>query len=387
MKILWIDPLNTNPQFLNLMAIVLQEAGHQVVVRANARRAFLPPPADIEWLPFSRVPVVPTTLKDDLAASLRLCASYPFDWLAAARHAQQVGARSLLISSNLMLRRLDAWGLGLLNRRGIAPVVLVHKPYQTIADDDQRLQAPRYRAFYRRAARILTMNHYTQSLMHDLYDVPSDRMGCFGHPHFQPLLDRYEVDEDLANRLAAWAGDAPVIAFLSNMRPEQGLDDLLSALPLLQNSLPDWRLLLVSATTAGDQPAQIETRLADLGLTPRCWYHWERYSYPYLRAFLLTASLVVTPYRWAAQSGVAAMAAAQSLPLVTTAVGGLPEMVHPGINGELVPVKDPESLAHAIALVAANLERYGPGCQAWRQSGCDPQQASDAVVEALCAAS
>ena len=53
MKILWIDPLNTNPQFLNLMAILLQEAGHQVVVRANARQAFVPP-ADIEWQPFSR---------------------------------------------------------------------------------------------------------------------------------------------------------------------------------------------------------------------------------------------------------------------------------------------------------------------------------------------
>ena len=30
MKILWIDPVNTDPQFLNLLAIVLQEAGRSL---------------------------------------------------------------------------------------------------------------------------------------------------------------------------------------------------------------------------------------------------------------------------------------------------------------------------------------------------------------------
>ncbi len=385
MKILWIDPLNTNPQFLNLMAIVLQEGGHEVVIRANARRAFLPP-SGIEWQPFNRVPVVPTRLKDDLSASLRLCTSYPFDWLAAARHARQAGVRSAIISSNLMLSRIDTWGLGLLKRRGIAPVVLVHKPYQSIATDQQRSNARRYRGFYRKAAGILTMNEYTQDLMRQLYNVPSDRLRRFNHPHFQPLLDRYQVDEDLVGRLTAWADGAPVIAFLSNMRPEQGLDDLLAALPALQDSLPEWRLLLVSPTTAGDQPARIEAHLADLGLAPRCWCHWQRYSYDHLRGFLQAASLVVTPYRWSAQSGVAAMAAAAGLPLVTTDVGGLPEMVRPGVNGELVPPNDPKSLARAIARVVANLERYYPGVEAWRRNGCDPQQATAAIVQALDAA-
>ena len=383
MKILWIDPLNTNPQFLNLMAIILQEAGHQVLVRANSRQAFLPP-TDVQWLPFSRMPVVPTRLKDNFSASVRLCATYPLDWLAAARHARQLGARSLLISSNLMLSRLDTWGLGLLRRRGIDPVVLVHKPYQAIASDQGQRQAPRYRAFYRKAVRILTMNQYTQNLMQTLYDIPSDRIGRFRHPHFQPLLDRYEVDEDLARRLASWAGDAPVLAFLSNMRPEQGLDDLLAALSSLRKSVPDWRLLLISP---GDRRDEIETRLASEGLSQRCWCHWERYSYAQLRAFLRTASLVVTPYRWSAQSGVAAMAAAAGLPVVTTDVGGLPEMVHQGVNGELVPPNDPESLAHAITQVATNLEHYRPGVEAWRRGGCDPQQATEAIVQALNASS
>ena len=385
MKILWIDPLNTNPQFLNLMAILLQEAGHQVVVRANARQAFAPP-ADIEWQPFSRLTVVPTRLKDDLAASARLCASYPFDWLAAAGHAQQAGERSVLVTSNLMFSRLDAWGLDLLRRRGIAPVLLVHKPYQSMGADEHHRQAGRYRTFYRRAAAILTMNEYTQGMMRQLYDIPTERLYHFNHPHFQALLDRYEVEANLARRLRAWAGRAPVIAFLSNMRPEQGLDDLLSALPALRDSLPDWRLLLVSPTTEADRPTHIEGQLAALGLTERCWFHWQRYSYDQLKAFLGASSLVVTPYKWATQSGVAAMAAAAALPIVTTNVGGLAEMVQPGVNGELVPPDDPGGLASAIARIASDLDRYRPGVESWRQNGCHAQQATDAIVEAMDAA-
>ena len=53
MRIVWIDPLNYDPQFLNLLSIVLREAGHEVCVCSNAREVF-PPPAGIEWVPFSR---------------------------------------------------------------------------------------------------------------------------------------------------------------------------------------------------------------------------------------------------------------------------------------------------------------------------------------------
>ena len=123
-----------------------------------------------------------------------------------------------------------------------------------------------------------------------------------------------------------------------------------------------------------------------MGLTERCWFHWQRYSYDQLKAFLGASSLVVTPYKWATQSGVAAMAAAAALPIVTTNVGGLAEMVQPGVNGELVPPDDPGGLASAIARIASDLDRYRPGVESWRQNGCHAQQATDAIVEAMDAA-
>jgi glycosyltransferase involved in cell wall biosynthesis len=48
---------------------------------------------------------------------------------------------------------------------------------------------------------------------------------------------------------------------------------------------------------------------------------------------------------------------AAGLPVVATAVGGLPECVAPGTTGELVPPADPEALAIAVASLARNPDR------------------------------
>ena len=386
MKILWIDPLNTNPQFLNLLAIILRQAGHQVVVHANARAGFLPP-AGIAWSSFSRMPTVPASLKANLAAGLRLSATYPFDWLRAVRHAGRIEPDGLLLSTNLMLPRFDAWGLRLLQRRGLRPVVVVHKPYQTLYDDQQGDRAHRYRDFYQRAPGLLTMTRHTRDILQTFYGLPDGRLHHCAHPHFQPLLDCFDLDQGQLQRLRDWAGDDPVIAFLSNMRPEQGLDDLLAALPQLVDRLSAWRLLLVSPSPRRDTTEAVERRLVELGLEGRYWCQWERYSYPALKAYLETATMVVAPYKWATQSGVIALATGAGLPVVTTAVGGLPEMVEPGVNGELVPPADPPALTRAIVQIVDRIDHYCRGARASRTGQYDPGRAAAAFVDALQAAS
>jgi hypothetical protein len=60
------------------------------------------------------------------------------------------------------------------------------------------------------------------------------------------------------------------------------------------------------------------------------------------------ADCVVLPYRAATQSGVVLVAYAGGCPVISTAVGGLPEVVDDGVTGYLVPPEDPDALAAAI---------------------------------------
>jgi glycosyltransferase involved in cell wall biosynthesis len=60
------------------------------------------------------------------------------------------------------------------------------------------------------------------------------------------------------------------------------------------------------------------------------------------------ADCVVLPYRSATQSGVVLVAYAGGCPVISTAVGGLPEVVDDGVTGYLVPPEDSAALAAAI---------------------------------------
>lgn len=87
--------------------------------------------------------------------------------------------------------------------------------------------------------------------------------------------------------------------------------------------------------------------------------------------YFLAADVAVLPYLSATQSGIVQIAYNYDLPVVTTNVGGLPEVVHDGRTGYLVPPADPAALAEAVrrffqegmaarfgAAVAAEKTRY-----------------------------
>lgn len=66
-------------------------------------------------------------------------------------------------------------------------------------------------------------------------------------------------------------------------------------------------------------------------------------------------------------TGVLREALAMERPVVATAVDGNPELVRPGETGSLVPPRDPDAMAHAIAELAADPEKAAAMARAGRQ--------------------
>ncbi|SNS12403.1 Glycosyltransferase involved in cell wall bisynthesis [Humidesulfovibrio mexicanus] len=71
-------------------------------------------------------------------------------------------------------------------------------------------------------------------------------------------------------------------------------------------------------------------------------------------AELLAADVLVLPSRQESLPNVLLEAFACSLPVVCTTVGGMPELVHDGVNGLLRPSEDVDGLADAVAQLAAD---------------------------------
>lgn len=381
MRVSWVDPLNRDPHFLNVLSLALAQAGHEVHVWSVERVGFEPPPG-VAWTPFAKTERPPFSLKKSPAAA-HVAASYPFLWRRAVRQIAALGARAVLVTSTLVLPRWDARAMRALARAGVAPVVVVHLPYPGFFDDPGGQRAGRYGDFYAAASRLLFMNADTRARFPKRFSAPEDRCATMPSPHYGPLLETAEADRDLAGRLRDWAGGAPVATFVSNMRSEHGFDDFLASLPGVDARLDDWRLLVVSSAASRRHAARIEASLETLGLRSRSWCAWRPYPLAHLKAYLGASSVVVAPYRDATQSAAVASAIGMGVPVVATAVGGLPESVRPGIDGELVAARDPVALANAVAKVAADSAAYRRRMKTRPPLSQSPGAAAEAVVEAL----
>ena len=84
-----------------------------------------------------------------------------------------------------------------------------------------------------------------------------------------------------------------------------------------------------------------------------------------LAARYAQARAVAVPSRREGFGIVAAEAAAAGRAVIASAVGGLPDIVRPGVNGVLVPPGDVDALALALTDLDPSLGAGGPASVAW----------------------
>jgi glycosyltransferase involved in cell wall biosynthesis len=167
-------------------------------------------------------------------------------------------------------------------------------------------------------------------------------------------VDRFRPDSEARARLRRELGiapQAPVVGTVAVFRPQKRLHDWLEAARRIREAHGEARFLLV-----GDGPlrGELEERARQLGLGDAVLFPGlQEEVRPYLGAmdlFLQSSDFEGLP--------VALLEAlAMELPVVATAVGGVPEVVEPGVSGILVPPGQPEDLAEAVVDLLARPER------------------------------
>jgi glycosyltransferase involved in cell wall biosynthesis len=157
----------------------------------------------------------------------------------------------------------------------------------------------------------------------------------------QEMLPRVE-----ARRRLGLPAEGPLLLFFGFVRPYKGLQYLLQALPTVRRSLPEVHLLV--AGEFWDDKATYATLIEHLELQASVTLLDHYIPNEEVPLCFSAADLVVLPYVHATQSGVVQLAFGCGRPVVTTAVGGLVDLVRDGENGLLVPPADSAALAEAI---------------------------------------
>ena len=187
---------------------------------------------------------------------------------------------------------------------------------------------------------ILVMSQAVEDDVHRLLPkMPVERV-----PH--PVYAQYGAagrDRPAARKRVGIEGE--LLLFFGFVRHYKGLDVLIEAMPRVLARRP------VTLVVAGEfyEPVEpIQLRIAQLGLSERVRVYDRYLADEEVGDLVAAADCVVLPYRSATQSGVVLVAYAGGCPVISTAVGGLPEVVEDGVTGYLVPPEDPVALADAI---------------------------------------
>lgn len=190
----------------------------------------------------------------------------------------------------------------------------------------------------RRFDRIVAISDSVERFLLDGHGYPANKLVCI-----TPGWDGQPLPR----------GDdgAPTVICIAKMRREKGHDVLVDAFALVREQLPDARLVLVGD---GDLQPAIAARADGLGLGDSVTFAG---AVPEIWPYLAEASVFALASHSEAFGIAVVEAMAAGLPVVAPAVGAMPELVTPGVSGELYPPGDHAALARHLVDLLSSPER------------------------------
>ena len=223
----------------------------------------------------------------------------------------------------------------------------------------------------RRASRVVIPSEYLAAFARS-WGLRSERIAVIPNP--APPIDLTSSREELRSRLDI---RGPTFVFAGRIVRQKNLPLAVAALRHVPQASvifigegPEQVPLANAISTAG-----LGDRTAIKGALPRSS------ALEWIRA----ADAAILPSDWENFPHAAVEALAAGTPVVATSVGGVPEIVHTGVNGVLVPPGDERSLAAAMAGIATDPElrfRLSQGAIATAER-YDATQAFQAIEQQL----
>jgi glycosyltransferase involved in cell wall biosynthesis len=298
--------------------------------------------------------------------------------LQTARHARAFEAD--LLHANSVRAGLSAVAAGRRARRPVVVHVRDRLPRGRVADASLRTVTAG-------AALVIANSTYTAEGVRAV--ATPRRLATIANP-----IDLRRFDPDVIDREAAREGLglprwALTLGVVGQITPWKGQDEAVRVVALLAPRRPELRLLIVgeakfvSAGTRYDNRAyvrQIERTIAEHELGGRVELLGERDDVPrIMRA--LDALLVPS---WEEPFGrVVVEAMALGVPVLATSVGGPAELIRDGVDGLLLPPRDPPAWAEAVERICADESMRRALGQAGRERarGFGVEQHVEAVLQ------
>ena len=162
------------------------------------------------------------------------------------------------------------------------------------------------------------------------------------------------------------------IVYAGVLIPRKGVHHLLQAFATLDQ--PGAQLHLVGQAENADYAASLRAQTRALGISDRVHFH-SAVSQAKLAAFFAAARVMVLPSLSEGLGRVVVEAMLLGTPVIGSHVGGIPDMIEPGVNGWLVESGDEAELAAALAdAFQADVSAMGANARAFAREFFSPRK-------------
>jgi glycosyltransferase involved in cell wall biosynthesis len=178
----------------------------------------------------------------------------------------------------------------------------------------------------------------------------------YASPKTRVVASSTTTDEEFYVREDTCLDDKISLLFIGFIRPEKGVEYLIEALPRVRSGRP-LRLTIIGACEHyQDYRERLGALVHRLGIGHQVdWLGHVPYG-PRLFEHLRRHDILVLPSLSEGTPHVLVEARANSVPVIATRVGGIPTSVTDGVDGLLVPPKDPAAIAAGIDRIIADGE-------------------------------
>lgn len=191
-----------------------------------------------------------------------------------------------------------------------------------------------------------------------IFDVPREVTHIIPHGNqelFRKLTERKKALVNLRDKYSLEEGE-PVIVFFGVIAPSKGLPDLIDAFSIVAKQ-SSAKLVVAGYPSKYVNIQDIRNHIDRLGVSERVILDARYLPNEEIGDLMDFATVVAFPYRSSTQSGALQVAYIFGRPVVTTTVGGLPDVVEEGKSGFLVPPRSPEALAEKILVLVKDPEQ------------------------------
>lgn len=233
---------------------------------------------------------------------------------------------------------------------------------------------------------VIVITNFTHEVLINTYEVPTDRATLvYQGTDLELFTPSEERKAEALRRYLLPEGAGPILGNVGSFEPRKGQEDLLDSLDRMRERLPKVHLLLV-----GDGPDEemLKDKVEEMGLADHVTF------FPFTRepvyVFEVIDILVLSSRAKEGLPNVLLEAAAMNLPLVSTKLAGVPEIVLEGETGTMVEPGDVAGLADAVARLWADPEachRMGRSGRCIMEERFDKQRQFDAFLEHFAAIS